>query len=62
MVIVLVMINLLNLSRKWSVIIKKWHKVEEILPQYDNNKDRSALAQRIKRIVLVAFMTALGII
>lgn len=59
--IVLVILNLLNLSRKWDKVIKKWQKVEETLPQYEKAVDRTALARRINSIAFVFFMSAFGL-
>ncbi|KAL5291378.1 hypothetical protein ACFFRR_010650 [Megaselia abdita] len=56
--IVLVMLNLLKLSRKWDQIIKKWQKVEETLPRYEKTMDRTALSRRINSIAFVFFMAA----
>lgn len=60
-VLFLVILNLLKLSRKWNTMIKKWLRVEEILPQYEKAAERTVLSRRINSIAIVFFMSALGL-
>lgn len=59
--IILVLLNLLKISKKWDRIIKKWQKVEEILPQYEMSRERTQLTRKINTIAFVFFISALGL-
>lgn len=59
--IVLIILNLLKVSRKWDQIIKKWQNVEETLPPYETAVGRTAMTRKINTIAFVFFMAAFGL-